>query len=135
MKSKRKEYQRNRFPRPMVWMGFTLLLLLLALAPWSAATAGADDEKDAAPLTVSVTLDKKTPEVVITTVGDRYAVSKQATTIVGLDGRQVDYFDLAVPCDARLVYHQDQGVNQADLITIVRISSSATRDFAYERPE
>lgn len=135
MKLNRKECDMNALFRHTLRMGFAVLLLTLTLAAWSAVPAVADDEVEAAPPTVSVTLDKKTPEVVITNAGDRYTVSKQETIIVGLDGRQVDYIDLSVPCDAQVVYHPDDGGNQADLITVVRVSSNATKNFFHERPE
>jgi hypothetical protein len=46
--------------------------------------------------------EKKTSQVVITTIGDRYAADDKATVIVGLGGQQVFYLDFIVPCDARL---------------------------------
>ncbi len=124
-----KAYSRHTF-----WLGlvFALALALLAGAPAMAQNA---DDGDVPPPTVNVTLEKKTPEVVITTIGDRYAVSKQDTVIVGPDGKDVKLIDLAVPCDVQLTYHADKGVNVADLITVKNVSASATKDFTHERPE
>jgi hypothetical protein len=62
-------------------------------------------------------------------------VDEKATVIVGLDGRQVDYFDLMVPCNAVVTYHSENGSNVADLIQITGISATAKKDFFAERPE
>lgn len=130
-----KGYTMNALCRHRYWLGL-VIAVALTLAPCTAALAAPDnDAADVAPPTVEVTLEKKTRQVVITNVGDRYAVSKQETTIVGPDGKQVEYPDLLVPCDVTVTYHMENGARKADLITITRISSSAKRDFFSERPE
>ena len=117
------------------WLGL-LLAAALIMTPWGAAFgAEGDDELETPPPSAEVTIDKKTTQVVITTVGDRYGVDEKATVIVGLDGRQVDYLDLLVPCDAVVTYHSENGANMADLIQITGISATAKKDFFIERPE
>lgn len=117
------------------WLGLVLAAALMMI-PWSAAFgAGDDDEIETPPPSAKVTIEKKTSKVVITTIGDRYAVDEKGTMIVGLDGQQVDYLDMLVPCDAAVTYHSENGFNMADLIQITSISVSAKKDFFIERPE
>jgi hypothetical protein len=117
------------------WLGL-LLAAVLIMIPWGAAFGAEEDgELEIQPPSAEVTINKKTSRGVITSIGDRYGVDEKATVIVGLDGRQVDYFDLLVPCDAVVTYHSENGSNMADLIRITGISATAKKDFFIERPE
>jgi hypothetical protein len=117
------------------WLGL-LLAAALIMIPWGAAFgAGEDDELETPPPSAEVTIDKKTSQVVITTIGERYGVDEKETVMVGPDGRELNYLDLPVPCDAVVTYHTENGSNRADLIQITRISSTAKKDFFIERPE
>lgn len=125
----------NAFSGHKRWLGF-ILAAALVFAYWGTALAvEQDDENEVPPPTAEVTLDRKTTEVVISTGGDRFKVDKKATVIVSLDGRQVDFQDLLVPCDVVVTYHNEEDSQMADLIRVTRISAGASKDFFQERPE
>jgi hypothetical protein len=124
----------NALSKHKLWLGL-ILAAALVMVPCGAVFAAQDDDKEAPPPTAKVTLDKKTTEVVITTIGDRYAVYERGTVIVGLEGQQVDYIDLPVPCDAVVTYRTEEGSQTALMIQITKISANAKKDFFQERPE
>lgn len=117
------------------WLGLVLAAALIMIFWGAAFGAENNDDLETPPPSAKVTIDKKTTQVVITTIGDRYGVDEKATVIVGLNGRQVDYLDLLVPCDAVVTYHSDNGSNMVDLIQITGISATAKKDFFIERLE
>lgn len=118
-----------------LWLGLILAVVFAMVLCGGTFALADDDDKETPPPTIKVTLDKKTTEVVITTVGDRYAVDEKGTVIVGLEGQQVDFLDLPVPCDAVVTYRIENGSRMAHLIQITSISGNAKTDFIYERTE
>ena len=124
----------NALSKHKRWLGL-ILAAALVMVPCGAVFAAQDDDNEVPPPTAKVTLDKKTTEVVITTTGDRYAVAEKGTVIVGLDGQQVVYIDLPVPCDAVVTYRTQEGSQTALMIQITKISANAKKDFFQERPE
>jgi hypothetical protein len=123
--------------RKRQWLGLLLAVVALLMTSWGAAAsdAGEDDALETPPPSAEVTIAKKTSQVVITTIGDRYGVDEKETVIVGPDGRVVDYPDLPVPCDAIVTYHSERGSDMADLIQITTLSAMANKEFSIERPE
>lgn len=117
------------------WLGFILAAVLVFVYWGTARAVEQDDENEVPPPTAEVTIDRKTTEVVISTGGDRFKVDEKATVIVGLEGQQVDFQDLPVPCDVVVTYHHAKGSQMADLIRVTRISAGASKDFFQERPE
>ena len=124
----------NALVKHKLWLAMVMVTLLVVI-PGGALFAADAEDGEVEPPSVNVTLDKKTPEVVITTGGQRYKILEQGTVIVGLDGQQVELADLSVPCDARIVYVIENGAREALLITMTSVSANASMQFIYERPE
>ena len=82
----------------------------------------------------TVTIQKKTPDVIISSTFQRYQVS-DATLVVGLDGEQVLYRNMLVPCEAEVTYVTNAGKRTVHRIQIKQIGDQATKHFFYERPE
>lgn len=83
---------------------------------------------------VNVTIATKTDKRVITSGGGKYDLSK-ATIVVGEDGKQVDIFDMKVPCDAKITFALVGGVQKALRINVLSTYSDATNQVDYENME
>ena len=122
----------------------TIAVLLIAMVGLPALVVAQDfpgegdaafaDQQRVLLKTTKVDIDKKTPEVVISNVHDRFGVD-DGTLIIGLDGKQVSYREMLVPCTVTIDYAIEEGGNRAEMIKILRISPNATRHFFYERPQ
>lgn len=82
----------------------------------------------------TVVIQKKTPEVIISSILERFLVS-ESTIIVGMDGKQVLYRNMLVPCEAEVTYVATGGEISAHRIKIKRIGAQAKKHFFFERPE
>ncbi len=72
-----------------------------------------------------VSIKSKIRGAVITTGGQEYAVDSE-TIVVDMDGKQVNFRKMMVPCDAEVTYRDADGIRKACRITITRIHDTAS---------
>lgn len=83
---------------------------------------------------VKVTIKKKEIDAVITNVGDRFKISKEAI-ITGMNGEQVSIREFLVPCDAEITYRTEKGERIAQRIKTTRLGSDTTWKWESRQPE
>jgi hypothetical protein len=121
-----------------------LLVLSLAALPINGAIADTADKGPYAngqegqvlntmPLTTA-SIEKKTLEAVITTIGERFKLSKE-TVITDLNGKQVSIRQMLVPCDAEITFETQNGVRVAQRIKILRLGRDSRWQWDADRPE
>lgn len=133
---------KKRYHQSIVALGMAAAALILFLAPdFSAAasqkrgpthTEGGDVS---AQLPVQkVTITRKTIDMVISNIGDRYAVDRE-TIIAGLDGQQVSIRELLVPCDVEITYENQNRRRHARRIKVLRLFNEANSKRISLQPE
>jgi hypothetical protein len=121
-----------------------LLVLSLAALPINGAIADTADKGGYAngqegqvlntmPLTTA-SIEKKTLEAVITTIGERFKLSKE-TVITDLNGKQVSIRQMLVPCDAEITFETQNGVRVAQRIKMLRLGRDSRWQWDADRPE
>jgi hypothetical protein len=81
----------------------------------------------------AVTIHSKSQEHVSTNTGRRYTVSRE-TLIVGMDGNEMTYQSMLVPCEVEMTYVSRNGVLMARRIDVKRVAPDAAPDLASEMP-
>lgn len=81
----------------------------------------------------AVTIQSKSQEHVSTSTGRRYTVSRE-TLIVGMDGAEMTYQSMLVPCEAEVTYVSRNGVRMARRIDVKRVAPNAAPDLTSEVP-
>ncbi len=76
-----------------------------------------------------VSIQSKIRGAVITTGGEEYFVDR-GTIVVGMDGKQVNFRKMLVPCDAEVTYRDADGIRKACRITITRIHNNASWEWS-----
>jgi hypothetical protein len=121
-----------------------LLVLSLAALPINGAIADTADKGGYAngqegqvlntmPLTTA-SIEKKTLEAVITTICERFKLSKE-TVITDLNGKQVSIRQMLVPCDAEITFETQNGVRVAQRIKMLRLGRDSRWQWDADRPE
>jgi hypothetical protein len=91
-----------------------------------------DQERGAQFSKAAVTIRDKAQEHIITNAG-RYTVGQQ-TLIIGMDGNEVTYQNLLVPCEVELTYVSRSGARIARRIDVIRVAPDAAPDLIAEVP-
>jgi len=76
-----------------------------------------------------VSIKSKLRGALITTGGEEYVVDS-GTIVVGMDGKQVNFRKMLVPCDAEVIYRNSDGVRKACRITITRVHNNASWEWS-----
>jgi len=76
-----------------------------------------------------VSIKSKIRGAVITNGGQEYIVDSE-TIVVGMDGKQVKFRKMLVPCDAEVIYRDADGIRKACRITITRIHNNASWEWS-----
>jgi hypothetical protein len=82
----------------------------------------------------TVTIQSKTRKRISTSAFTSYAVTA-GVLIYGPDGKTVSLKNLMVPCDAEVIYINENGVRSAVRINVKRIAADATSHMLLEKDE
>ena len=108
-------------------------LCLLLIYPLSAPRADRDSadslepgQKEVSLTREKVTIVKKDSTMIVTRTGERFKI-REASLIVGLNGEQLLFPYLLVPCEASLVYRKEtDGTRTIHRIEVLKIHENAT---------
>ncbi|MCJ8499308.1 hypothetical protein [Desulfatitalea alkaliphila] len=134
------KWLKSRTYRRIGVLAFLLLLATLIAPALSLAQTNYHQGPEAAPAEqavplpqVEVTLQNKTLQSVISSIGDRFVINSR-TLIVGPDGKELGTANLAVPCEAKVTYSTHKRKKTARRIDVIRVGANATTRMTSEVP-
>ncbi len=80
------------------------------------------------PVKETIVIEKKSRTQLEDSSYRQYQVS-QRTLIMGVDGKQVRYFDMPVPCEAEVHYRVEKGHRQLLMVKMILIMSGSGSSF------
>lgn len=117
---------RTQCSRIKKWIVVPIVCIFFSLSLFAAgASAEGKPEKTTQLSTQQVTIAKKTAEMVMSTIGERYQIS-EGTLIIGLEGEQVSIGKLLVPCDVKLTYEINTDGRLVHRMVVLNIHEGAS---------
>lgn len=119
---------RQSIPNLRMVMAAVIVFTICTFVTLSLHADNLQSEPSQRPTKESIVIKKKSQTHIEDTAYRQYQVSKR-TLIMGADGKQVKYSDMAVPCEAEVHYRLENGNRNLLLVKITLIKPGAESAF------